>query len=164
MASESTTFKLANNGQAFTLELDTPLIREVRKELDIDLVASDMSGEAKAASDIATLVDVLWILCREQAEKNGISADVFGRGIKGDSWEAAVLALRRAIAFFSPSSSRSIRLAQIAAEERLQRAGAAAALAKMTDEKAMQAIENHITAEVDRAMNGLMTPATVAKN
>lgn len=164
MASESTTFKLANNGQAFTLELDTPLIREVRKELDIDLVASDMSGEAKAASDIATLVDVLWILCREQAEKNGISADVFGRGIKGDSWEAAVLALRRAIAFFSPSSSRSIRLAQIAAEERLQRAGAAAALAKMTDEKAMKAIEDQITAEVDRAMSNLMTPATVAKN
>lgn len=164
MASESTTFKLANNGQAFTLELDTPLIREVRKELDIDLVAADMSGEAKAASDIATLVDVLWILCREQAEKNGISADVFGRGIKGDSWEAAVLALRRAIAFFSPSSSRSIRLAQIAAEERLQRAGAAAALAKMTDEKAMKAIEDRITAEVDRAMSNLMTPATVAKN
>lgn len=164
MAAESTTFKLANNGQAFTIELDTPLIREVRKELDIDLVAADMSGEAKAASDIATLVDVLWILCREQAEKHGISADVFGRGIKGDTWEAAILALRRAIAFFSPSSSRSIRLAQIAAEERLQRAGAAAALAKMTDEQAYKGMEAHILNEIESAMSKLLTPATVAKS
>lgn len=164
MANESTSFKLANNGQSFTIELDTPLIREVRKELDVDLVAADMSGEAKASSDIATLVDVLWILCREQAEKHGISADVFGRGIKGDTWEAAVLALRRAIAFFSPSSSRSMRLAQIAAEERLQRAGAAAALAKISDETALKSLEEHITAEVDRAMNRLLTPATGAKN
>lgn len=164
MASESTTFKLANNGQSFTLELDTPLIREVRKELDIDLVASDMSGEAKAAADVATLVDVLWILCREQAEKNGINATTFGRGIKGDAWQDAVLALRRAIAFFSPSSSRSIRLAQIAAEERLQKAGAAAALSKIVDETTLKNLEDQVTAEVDKALSSLLTPATGAKN
>lgn len=164
MAAESTTFKLANNGQAFTIELDTPLIREVRKELDIDLVAADMSGEAKAAADICTLVDVLWILCREQAEKHGISADVFGRGIQGDTWEAAILALRRAIAFFSPSSSRSIRLAQIAAEQRLEAAGTAAAVAKVSDEETLKKFEAMIADEIESAMNKLLTPATAAKS
>ena len=163
---ESTTFKLSS-GQSFTLQLDTVLIRQVRAERDVDLVASDMSGLQKAASDVALLADVLWVLCRDAAVKVGITEEQFGRGIVGDTWEEARRALQYAVAHFFPKRQREIMLAQLAAEDRLEQAGTKAALTRILDESTLTGLECRIREEVDAAMSRILTPAThvtTAKN
>ncbi|MFO7971921.1 MAG: hypothetical protein R6U40_09240, partial [Desulfobacterales bacterium] len=64
----------------------------------------------RLADDPVLLVDVLYVLCEEQAQRDGVSDEDFGRGLRGDALDAAARAFLEALADFCPSrKARLIR-------------------------------------------------------
>lgn len=103
-------------GRTWRLALDVGLVRHVRQVCDVDLVdwggspgdtAAAVPPPLRLASDPCLLVDVLWLLCEEQARAKEIDDVAFGRGMAGDAIADAVDALLQAIIAFFPSRKRS---------------------------------------------------------
>ena len=85
------TFK-DNSGREWSVNLDGPTIREVRK-LGIDLAAVDGSASEKLRDDPVLLVDSLWVICRAQAQAVRVTDSDFGKSLVGDAIEFATEAL-----------------------------------------------------------------------
>ncbi len=115
------------------LNLTVGSLADVRKQTSHDLGRSmrDEQGLMELLfSDPQALVEVLWVLCREQAEPD-ITPESFARGFNGATIEKAAEALLAAVADFFPRSrvGRALR-------ERLP------ALLTQMDEAAVRAIED----------------------
>jgi len=103
MAGETARFTDAT-GRDWLVEITVDTVRQVRKELDVDLMQA-AGGDVleRLAADPVELVDVLFVICRDQAEERGLSDVDFGRSLAGDAIEAATDALIDSIvAFFPP--------------------------------------------------------------
>jgi len=85
-------------------------IRKVRDTLSLDiykLIDDRAQPLSDLLSDPCRLVDVLYVLCREQAEKAGVSDEDFGRSFSGDSLEAAGEAFLAELVDFFPGRPRA---------------------------------------------------------
>lgn len=99
-----------------TIHVDA--IKRVRSELDIDLskaLEENFTGLTAILADPVQLVEVLFVLCREQAQAAGISDEDFGKSMGGDclltGGEAFVEAL---IDFFPHARARASLTALLA--------------------------------------------------
>lgn len=85
------TFK-DNEGREWVVAINVAQHKRVRDLAGVDiyaLVDDDFQGLAALTRDVAKLVDVLYVLCRDQAEKRGVSDWDFGAAIAGDTILAA---------------------------------------------------------------------------
>lgn len=90
-----------SSGREWLVRLSAPLINDVRKELDTDLVSLSDPVFPKLL-DFALLVNVLWVLVRKQASAAGITDIQFGESLVGDSLDGATEALVDAVLDFFP--------------------------------------------------------------
>ncbi len=100
-----------NVGRTWDVEITTWSVKQVasRTGFQIGSLLNDhMAGFTELASDPVKFVDVMFVLCGEQAAKVGITEEQFFRGLTGDALEAAYEAFRGAFADFSPSHLRKI--------------------------------------------------------
>ncbi len=140
------------NGKIWTVRLDAPTIADVRRDCEVDL--ADMEG--KVASDLENdpvlLVNVLYVVCREQAIKGDISDRDFGRSIVGDPIGAATKALTDAITDFFPSGKRTLLRSLVNKQGEIRDKGTALALAKLNnpelEAKLVAAMEGKMDAEI----------------
>jgi len=99
----------------WTLELLRPQFRRVQAELQIDLL--DIGNQQlwpRLIDDPALLVDLAWVLLREQAESREIDELEFARRLRGDALDRfADLLLEELIDFF-PSRRRQMLRAALA--------------------------------------------------
>lgn len=97
----------------WTVAIDIPTARRVRDELDIDLLSA-LDGELlqRLSRDTYLLVDLLYVLCQEQAVAAGVTDQAFGSGIRGDAIDAATDAFLQALTDFFPRRERAV-LAQV---------------------------------------------------
>lgn len=98
-------------GMRWVVALNVTLLRQIRQRLDLDLMRLlDDEGQilTRLASDPALLVDLIYLLCAEEAERLGISDETFGRRLGGDTLDAATDALLEAVVDFFPSAQRRI--------------------------------------------------------
>lgn len=98
-------------GRVWELAIDVAAVKRVRALLEIDLyeVATGPGAQALAAliTDPCKLVDVLFALCRDQAQRQNVSDEDFGRGFAGDSLQAAAESfLEELIDFFPDRKGR----------------------------------------------------------
>jgi hypothetical protein len=100
-------------GRDWPLTINVNAIRRVRAKESVDLAGLFDEGSkplAKLLNDPCRLVDVLWVLIEEEADKKGIKPDAFGASMGGDALEAAAEALVEEILLFFPSQrARSLR-------------------------------------------------------
>lgn len=91
-------------GREWVVDVDVNALRRVRKRLDVNLMDA-IGGETleRLAEDPVLLVDVLYVLCQQQAERDGVSDEAFGAGLRGDALDAAARAFLEALADFCPS-------------------------------------------------------------
>jgi hypothetical protein len=167
------TFRDKKNRE-WTLELDGPTVQEVRAETcgnvnckhrplsqqgcdGIDL--ADLTGKTfeRLDQDMCLLVDVLWLLCRDQATAKGISDSDFGRSLGGDSISEAAKALVRACCDFLPPTKRQylertdakrVRMAELALQRGIQKIEdpeTEARLLKNLDDKLEQRLQDQLT-------------------
>ena len=107
-----------NAGRECNTHIDVPAARMVRKELGADLLDLD-EGLPKIYGDPVLLCDVLYLLCREQSERAGVSDEEFGRGLRGEVLGDACSAFLHALMDFFPTRQREMLAAMEAMGETL---------------------------------------------
>lgn len=155
---------LDKDDNPWKIELDAYAIRDVRKECGIDLADGDGAGLNKMADDPVLLVDVLWVLCREQAEKQGIKAEQFGKALIGDAIDRAVAAMLESIADFFPRQKRDLIQTVQAKNAKMRELGMAKALEKINDPALESRVLADMEAELDAQIERSLTRLTSAKN
>lgn len=98
------TFK-DNVGRTWTLVIHVLAVKRCRAICQVDLyglVDERFQGLDKLLSDPASLADVLYCLCKDEAEKNAITEDEFYRSLAGDSLELAADAFLQELTDFFP--------------------------------------------------------------
>ena len=150
-------------GQKWDLEITVGVIKRVRSALDIDLVELD-AAVYKRLDDPVMLVDLLWLICEEQANGRKVSDEDFGRGLAGDPIEHATNALLGAVADFFPGRKRSLMQTMISKTATLQEAATKMAMDKIEDPEmektTLAALQRQMDAEVTSALTRLSGPTS----
>ena len=106
-----------NKGRTWTLEVTVATVKRVRALCRVDLnsiVELDKNNKPSAellerlSSDPVLLVDVLFAVCKPQADKLGITDEDFGEAMAGDAIEHATTALLEEVICFFPESKRMV--------------------------------------------------------
>lgn len=94
--------------RTWSLRIDIAAIRRVRALHGIDLAKVFASRDAFEAlySDIVLLVDVIYTICKPQADELGITDEQFGAALAGDALGRAIHAFEEAAIEFLPESRR----------------------------------------------------------
>ena len=103
-----------NANRDWTLAVNTSTIKRLRAVLEIDLmdvVEGDLLKRLYA--DPVLLVDVIYVLCKPQADAAGITDEQFGEAMAGDAIDLATSALIDEIIAFFPSSRDRARATKV---------------------------------------------------
>jgi hypothetical protein len=109
------TFK-DNGGRAWSISVDVIGIRRVRSALNVNLVNSDFSKVLEQLlEDPVLLCDVIYILCKPEADKLGVSGEDFGAAMSGDAIEHAMRAFLEELGNFTPNPRDRARVQRVIA-------------------------------------------------
>lgn len=106
-----------NTGRTWTLSVTVGTIKRVRALCGVDLasIITMESGKTpnvglleRLAADPVLLVDVLFAVCKPEADAKGITDEEFGRAMAGDAIELAATALLDEIIDFFPEAKRKV--------------------------------------------------------
>ena len=142
------------NGREWSVRLDGPTIRDVRKSCDVDLADNGQFHE-RLAQDICLLVDVLWEVCKRHAP-DGYTDRQFGEAINGDILERASAALLEAALDFFPPKKRSLVSALVSKNREVMEEAERLVMSKLADAETItqvrEAMERELTAGLQRAL------------
>ena len=98
----------------WVVDIDATTLRRVKSIAGVNLLEF-VEGDLveRLSHDFLLLVDVLYAVCKPQADQHGISDEEFGEGLAGDVIEEATRALLEGLVAFFPEPRR--RLLQTAA-------------------------------------------------
>ena len=102
------TFK-DNKNRDWIIDINVDSIKQVRALVDVNLldVISDNKLIARL-QDPVLLVDVIYALCKDQADKANVTDREFGVAMRGDAIDAATQALLEDLTDFFPKGKREI--------------------------------------------------------
>ncbi len=97
------TFK-DNAGRTWTVSITVDAIKRVRGLLEVDLLEV-VGGKLidRLITDPVLLCDIVYAVCKPEADAQGVSDEDFGRAMAGDAIEHATTALLEELVSFSPS-------------------------------------------------------------
>ena len=104
-----------NLGRSWYVAINVARIRRVRAALGVDLYAmvdDGMQELGKLVSDPVRLADVLYVLCKEDAEAKSISDEDFGRALGATPLRRRPRPWWRSLLIFSPRSGAGRRSAE----------------------------------------------------
>lgn len=94
-------------GRVWAVTINTETVKRVRSLLGVDLMEFiDGTLMAKLMSDVILLVDVLFSVCKPEADARGVSDVQFGEAMDGDVIQAGEEALAEALFRISHPSRR----------------------------------------------------------
>jgi hypothetical protein len=97
------TFK-DNADQSWTVAINVAAIKRVRDLAGVDLMEGlDGSLIEKLIRDPILLCDIVYAVCKPEADERGITDEEFGRAMAGDAIEHATTALLEDLVSFCPS-------------------------------------------------------------
>ena len=120
-----------NKGRTWEIEVTVATVKRVRGLCKVDLnsiVELDRNNRPSAellerlSSDPVLLVDVLYAVCKSQADKLGVSDMDFGEAMAGDAIEHATTALLEEIIDFFPEGKRLVMQKILSASRRFSEA------------------------------------------
>lgn len=140
-------------GRVWNLEINVFQFKRCRDILDFDLSAlrnilvPTSTGPKVLASLIdepITFVNVLYVLCMDQAKADGVSDEEFGQSFDGETLERATNAFLEELALFLPEPVRSAltKIKEKAVE------AVAAARAELSEEKISELLNSAIATPV----------------
>lgn len=136
------------NGRQWIVQINYSARQRVKALVNLDLF--DPSVFDRLGDDPGLILEVLYAVCQEQAEKDSIRLEQFADAIAGDPLDAAQEALTEALFDFFPQRRR----------EALRKMYAAA---KQMQEKALQLIEQKIdSGELLERLQQTLTPPSGA--
>lgn len=98
-----------NNGKTWTININVATIKRVKDLLGVNLMEA-ITGDliTKLEDDVILFVDVLYCVCKQEADANNISDEMFGASLAGDSLEQATEAFLTDLIDFFPAAKRQI--------------------------------------------------------
>jgi hypothetical protein len=100
-----------NEKRTWEISINVTAVKRIRGLLGVDLyslIDDGFKSLSKLVSDPVTLADVLYCLCKDQAEKQSISDEEFGRALAGDAITLAADAfVEELIDFFPDARARA---------------------------------------------------------
>lgn len=133
-----------NSGRTWNVEVNVAAVKRVRSLTDANLlqVVDDPGGLIERfIRDPVLLCDVVYAVCKPQADEREITDEEFGRAMAGDAIEHATAALLEELVSFSPSPRDRRNLGRVLEATR-----------RVMD-KARDLIETRLdSGEIDRAM------------
>ena len=105
-----------NKGRDWQLTVDVNAVRRVRAEADVnllDLAAHECALLTRLTTDLVLLVDVVYLVCRPQAQARNVTDEDFGCALSGDVLQTAADALVREIVGFFPDARRRAMLTAV---------------------------------------------------
>jgi len=151
------------NGRDWALDINLDARNQVKERVKIEIDGQEVPFDlldVKAAQRIAVIGDmqeaatvgqVLWALCREQAEKANIDERSFYKAIKGDVWDAACDALKRELVDFFPKDRRTLLASAMEKAEQIR----AMLIEQSTARLSSGEIETQVKAEMERMLSEL---------
>lgn len=105
-----------NAGRTWTTAINVDAIKRVRGLLDVDLLEV-VEGKLieRLIRDPVLLCDVVYAVCKPEADAKGVSDEDFGRAMAGDAIEHATKALLEELVGFSPSPRDRANLQRVLA-------------------------------------------------
>ena len=93
-----------NADRTWTIGINVDAIKRVRGLLEVDLLDAVSGGLVeRLIRDPILLCDVIYAVCKPQAEDLAVTDEDFGRAMAGDAIEQATKALLEELVSFSPS-------------------------------------------------------------
>lgn len=144
-----------NAGRTWMLSVNVAAIKRVRALCGVDLnsiVEMDVNGEPntklleRLSSDPVLLVDVLYAVCKPEADSKGVSDIAFGEAMAGDAIEAATNALLDEVIDFFPEAKRKAFQKILSATRRFE----AIAKKRMETILADEKFEEKLVSEMER--------------
>lgn len=99
------------DGRAWPVPVNVSTIKRTRDLIGInllDIVADNGALMQKLSTDPITLCDVLYCVCKDQADRLSLTDCQFGELLAGDCLEAATLALLEGLTDFFPKAKREL--------------------------------------------------------
>jgi hypothetical protein len=110
-----------NAGRVWTIAVNVATIKRVQGLLKVNLyklLDDNFKGLGELLGDIIQLVDVLYCLCKEEAEARKVSDEDFGRALAGDAITLATDAFLEELIDFFPEARARSSLRKIVAESK----------------------------------------------
>lgn len=97
-----------NKGRTWTIEINIATVRRVRSMLTVNLLEA-VSGKLieRLQSDVILCVDIIYVLCKKEADALGVGDEDFGTALAGDALNDAVDAFLEELADFFPAGERA---------------------------------------------------------
>lgn len=106
-----------NAGRAWAVVVNVATVKRVRALAGVDLyglVDDRFKGLGKLLADPVTLVDVLYVIVKDEADKAGVTDEQFGAAMAGDAIQSAADAFTEALFDFFPDPRVRAGLRKIA--------------------------------------------------
>jgi len=138
-------FRDAEN-RVWQVTVTVATLRRVRELASVDL-AGLLDGELldRLSSDPVLLADVLYAVCKPEADSRSVTAESFGEALAGDALDDATQALLEGLAGFFPKKRRAAAEKLIGAFRRVETKLLDAAMAKLDDPEIDARIERMIS-------------------
>jgi len=138
-----------NAGRTWTVSVDVATIKRVRSLLDVDLMAAvDGKLFERLVSDPVLLCDVIYVVCKPEADAQNVSDEDFGRAMAGDAVDHATTALLEELVDFFPQARRRL-LAKALSKLKTLEARAMDVADKKLDSPELEAELEAILAKID---------------
>ena len=103
-----------NTGREWAVSIDVNAVKRVRSLLDVDLLdIVDGKLVERLVGDPVLVCDVIYAVCKPQADKDDITDEDFGRAMLGDAIDAAVSALLESLVNFTPNQRDRANLRKV---------------------------------------------------
>ena len=138
-------------GRTWTVTINVDAIKRVKGLAGVNLLdALDGKLLEKLASDPVLLCDILFALCKPQADAQGVTDEDFGRGMAGDVIDAATSAFLEELCGFFPKGRRELLAKALGKLKHLESIALAAAAEKLDGPE----LENRLRELMSGALSG----------
>lgn len=131
-----------NAGRTWTVAINVDSIKRVKSLLSVNLLDA-IEGKLieQLASDPVLLCDVIYVLCKPEADARNVSDEEFGRAMAGDAIDNATTALLEELVDFFPSGKRQVLAKAMAKLKTFQTKAIEAASKRLDDPRLDQQLE-----------------------
>jgi hypothetical protein len=145
-----------NAGRTWTIVLTVNEVKRVKALMDgVDLVAGAADGTLleRLGSDLVFMCDVVYAVCKPQADAQKVSDEDFGRAMAGDCLEKAATALVEELVDFFPAARRRLLAKALAKLQSLQTTATERVMAELDSPE----LDKKLQAQIDSILGKAST-------
>jgi hypothetical protein len=148
-------------GRVWSVTIGTDTIKRVRSLLSVDLMEFvEGTLMPKLMGDVVLFVDVIYAVCKPEADARNITDEQFGQAMSGEVLQAAEEAFAESLFCFSHPSRREAARKAWEKFKELRTRACQMAVVRLADPKIDQMFE----AEMESRLNGLESPPKTPGN